>query len=112
MSSIFGIYRKDNIDISMDVANKMKDSLSYWNPDRSGLWVKHNIYLGCHSLFQTPESPEENLPYFTNEYCITSDSRIDYRKELMNNLEESWDTLGYLPDSQLILKAYIKWGVR
>ena len=63
-------------------------------------------------LRTTPESLHENLPFEDKEsrLVITADSRIDNRQALTKQLGIGSDLAVDLPDSQIILQAYLKWG--
>ena len=57
----------------------------------------------------TPESLREALPRCEGErYAITADARIDNRAELIASLR--LDRQEFYSDSDLILRAYEKWG--
>jgi asparagine synthase (glutamine-hydrolysing) len=85
---------------------RMNDSLSHRGPDGSAFWCKGSVGLAHQMLWTTPESLHENLPLEANGLIITSDSRIDNRDELLSVLGLSQE----VSDSEVILKAYGKWG--
>jgi asparagine synthase (glutamine-hydrolysing) len=63
-------------------------------------------------LRTTRESFGELQPaVFEDRYWITADARLDGRAELLAALDLSWRDIGHtVPDSELILRAYAKWG--
>ncbi|WP_078432600.1 asparagine synthase-related protein [Metabacillus halosaccharovorans] len=112
MSAIAGIFHLNKEPVSMEHANNMMGILRKFPANDVRTWIKDNIFLGCHAQWITPESINEQLPYFDQErqISITADAIIDNRKELINqlNIEKSLGLV--IPDSQLILLAYDKWG--
>ena len=90
----------------------MMNSFQQFPSDSIGTWQKSTIFLGCHAQWITPESIGEPLPYYDykRELVITSDAIIDNREELFNQLHIEHEDKKTIPDSQLILLAYSKWG--
>ena len=76
------------------------------------VWKNENVFFGCHAQWITPESIGEPLPFYDSErQCtITADAIIDNREELFESLQVDRDKRKTIPDSQLILLAYYKWG--
>ena len=72
----------------------------------------NNVFFGCHAQWITPESIGEPFPYYDYErqLTITADAIIDNREELFERLQIDSDKRKTMPDSQLILLAYYKWG--
>lgn len=109
MSAINGIFLRNSQELDSEIIKKMNDSLTHRGPNGSRTWHKGSVGLGHQMLFTTPESVNENLPFFDENsgLTITADARIDNRKELCEklNIEDSTD----ISDSYFILKAYEKW---
>ena len=63
-------------------------------------------------LVNTPQSLAESLPFYAPAWGLTisADARIDNREELFARLAIPADQQNAIPDSQLILQAYGKWG--
>src|SRR5699024_5934631 len=59
-----------------------------------------------------PESIGEQLPFYDydRQLAITADAIIDNREELFDRLGVDHGERKLMPDSQLILLAYSKWG--
>lgn len=110
MSAITGIYYRDGRLVNKRDIIEMNKSLSHRGPDDSGVLYNGKIAFGHQMLHTTPESINEKLPYDDeiSGLIITSDARIDNRKELSEilNLQDSRN----VADSIFILKAYQKWG--
>ncbi len=110
MSSIFGIFHRDNKAVDKEIIYKMSDSMSYWHPDDRGMWFHDQVALGHAMLWNTPESKFEKLPAKQDHIVITMDARLDNRSELALQLEVPNFSHSRITDSDLILRSYLKWG--
>ncbi|MEC5424046.1 lasso peptide isopeptide bond-forming cyclase [Virgibacillus sp. C22-A2] len=112
MSAIAGIYHLNKEPISREHNFGMMQALQKYPADDAQMWQKDNVFLGCHAQWITPESVGEQLPYYDydRQLAITVDAIIDNRDELFNNLQVDRPERKLMPDSQLILLAYCKWG--
>ncbi len=113
MSTIFGIFDKTGQGFDKSWIETMKMDLLHGNPDRSNVWQNQQTALGNLTIFNTPESIGEILPFRDDKsgLVITSDARIDNRNQLAGRLNIDAVTFKNLPDSQFILRAYQKWGI-
>jgi asparagine synthase (glutamine-hydrolysing) len=112
MSGIVGIYNLDGRPVQQDDIQRMLDSIAHRGPDGSDIWTSGSVGLGHRMLWTTPESLHEKLP-FTNksgDLTITADARIDNRDELIPTLNLNGRPRETIPDSEIILAAYEKWG--
>lgn len=110
MSGIFGIYHPDDRPINSAHLQKMAMSIAHRGPDGTKVVQQDHIGFG-HSMLQTTiESLNEQLPFTDTEsqLTITADARIDNREELAEKL--ALHNIADVPDSQLILLAFRKWG--
>lgn len=112
MSAIAGILHTNGEPVSPDNINTIMESLLKFPADDIKIWKKENIFLGCHAQWITPESINEPLPFYDNErkVAITADAIIDNRDELFQLLQVDRSKRTTVPDSQLILLSYYKWG--
>jgi asparagine synthase (glutamine-hydrolysing) len=112
MSAIVGIYHMNNEPVSSEQGLGMMKALAKFPADDIQVWKKENIFLGCHAQWITPESVGEQLPYYDDQrqLAITADAIIDNRDELFSMLGVDYADRKTMPDSQLILLAYSKWG--
>lgn len=112
MSAIAGMYNLNKEPMSLDHINSLMGALQKYPADDIQIWNKVNIFLGCHAQWITPESVREQLPYYDYErqVVITADAIIDNREELFDKLQVERSKRKEMPDSQLILLAYYKWG--
>lgn len=110
MSAILGYGRVDGGEVDGQYASKMLDKMNHWDADASKLWFDDSLALGHLLLHNSPQSAFEQQPYFDSEkeLCITADATLFNRKELMHELDITYNS--QLPDSELILKSYQRWG--
>jgi asparagine synthase (glutamine-hydrolysing) len=112
LSGIVGIFHRDGAPIERALLQLLVDFLAYRGPDAREIWIETSIGLGHTSLRTTKESFSDRQPAgFEDRYWITSDARLDGRAELLGDLGLSGSGIGSsVPDSDLILRAYAKWG--
>lgn len=108
MTAITGIYYREGSLVKYDQIRQMNDRLSHRGLDGSKVYCEDSLGLGHQMLYTTPESIHETLPFEEDGLTITSDARIDNRKELSEKLNIEDDE--EVSDSYFILKAYHKWG--
>lgn len=110
MSAIAGIYYAKE-SVPLNLGQRMMQALEKFPADDVMFWKKENVFFGCHAQWITPESIGEPLPFYDYErkMAITSDAMIDNREELFDRLGVHREDRR-MPDSQLILLAYSKWG--
>ncbi|MFT4412563.1 lasso peptide isopeptide bond-forming cyclase [Fredinandcohnia humi] len=111
MSAIVGIYNTNKVPV-IEHGNILMTSLEKYPADDIQIWNQSNIFLGCHAQWITPESIGEQLPYYDSKarIAITADAIIDNREELFEKLHVKKNQRKTMPDSQLILLSYLKWG--
>ncbi|UAL46927.1 asparagine synthetase B [Sutcliffiella horikoshii] len=112
MSAIAGIYDLNNGTIPIEHAQRMMGVLKKYYADDVGTIFEHNLFMGSHAQWITPESVGEKLPFYDQEkkLAITADAIIDNREELFEKLQIKNELRKKVPDSQIILTAYHKWG--
>ncbi|MGI6686529.1 MAG: asparagine synthase-related protein [Bacillota bacterium] len=112
MGSICGVYRCDGGRINPQLSSRMMDRLGIYPLDAQDTWQGEQVFLGNYLQYLTPQSLLEKLPYADKSFnlVITADAIIDNREELFSLLDIKDKKLKDLPDSDLILRAYEKWG--
>ncbi|WP_430791420.1 asparagine synthase-related protein [Virgibacillus flavescens] len=112
MSAIAGIFHSNKDPIPNDHSTGMMHKLQKFPADDVQIWQQDNIFLGCHAQWITSEQIGETLPYYDvdRKMTITADAIIDNREELFDSLQVNKNSREHMPDSQLILLAYQKWG--
>lgn len=112
MSAITGIIHFNDTPLNPELPKNLMMAFEQYPSDNVSTWTTNHIFLGCHAQWITPESIRETLPYYDYEkgLAITADAIIDNRNELINRLQMKSTEQENIPDSQLILLAYHKWG--
>jgi len=112
MSSICGFCYFDGRPVLSEAGRAMMHKLAIYQADYVGAWHKGPVFLGCRVQRITPQSLREALPYHdeASGLTITADAIIDNRAEIFGKLGIRHCDRDDLPDSQLILQAYRKWG--
>jgi asparagine synthase (glutamine-hydrolysing) len=112
VSGIVGIFHRDGAPIEAALLQSLVDFLVYRGPDAQDSWMETSIGLGHTLLRTTRESVAERQPAgLESRYWITADARLDGRSELLAELDRLESNIGQsVPDSELILRAYAKWG--
>lgn len=116
MSGIVGIVNLNGDLVDAKELECLTGSLSRTAPDAQSIWADGNVGLG-HSLLQTDLDEEfRNQPCSINKQIwLTSDARIDNRKELVRAIEAQLGSEGARyptprSDAELILTSYQAWG--
>ncbi|UOR13777.1 asparagine synthase-related protein [Halobacillus amylolyticus] len=112
MSAIAGIFHANGEPVSAEQSNGLIKAFQHYPADDIRTFHRQNVFFGCHAQWITPESIGEVLPYYDYErqLAITADAIIDNREELFDRLHVDRALRKIIPDSQLILLAYHKWG--
>lgn len=106
--AIFGKINLSHEVLDNKLADTMMEKLCVYRFDDKKTLTLKNVCMGCGIIHITKEDKNEILPYYdeVNKLFITADVILDNREELIKLLNiENRD----ITDSQLILKAYLKW---
>jgi asparagine synthase (glutamine-hydrolysing) len=108
MSGIFGCLNRN----PEPILAAMNRAIAHWGTDHHALWHDDHCGLGQRLLFNTPESLYERLPHAvdTPRLTLTAEARLDNRAELCTIFAIPQAEQATTPDSNLILRAYLKWG--
>lgn len=112
MSGIAGIIRLDGAPVLPGEIEATLEAMARRGPDRRGSWRRDNAALGHVLLATTPEAICEHQPWEhpASGVVVVSDSRLDNRPELLEELEFAGrhpDTIG---DGELLHAAFARWG--
>lgn len=112
MSGIFGIIRPEGAQALKQRLQRMSSAMRSRGPDGENFYITDTVGLGHRMLCTTPESYYEHLPFQHPESncIITSDARLDNREELIHGIGKHEFRTEMVPDSMVILQAYLKWG--
>ena len=112
MSGIVGLLYRDGRPAQRDHLATAMAAMGHRGPEGCGVWAGGPVVLGHQMLWTTPESRREMLPRSSDDgaLAITADVRIDNRDELLSLLRLDGRPPSTVPDSELILCAYRRWG--
>lgn len=88
-------------------------SLAHHGQDGASRWSAKAVTLGHQMRWISPESPTENLPDYQPQLglAINTDARLANRETLFAQLSIPPIEQPRCSDSELILRAYVKWGI-
>lgn len=109
MSGFVALFDRNQGGVQRENLYDMLGSIPHRGPDGSDSWCGSKAALGHQQLQTTPESRFDTQPYREGSLVIAGDVRIDNREEILEAVSatEPWNRI---PDSQLVLAAYRKWG--
>jgi asparagine synthase (glutamine-hydrolysing) len=112
MSGIAGVWMMNGDPAFRHRLAAMLEVMAHRGPDGSAIWAEDTVAMGHAMLRSTPKSVSEVLPLRDPDQCVvlTSDARIDNRRELIGRLGLGAGERPDLADSELILAAYRRWG--
>ncbi len=114
MCGICGIYSRDydSHKISYKI-KKMRDTLLHRGPDSSGIFIDNNIALGHTRLSILDLSKLGSQPMIDNEQenSLVFNGEIYNYKKLKNELTLKGTKFKTNSDTEVILKAYLQWGL-
>ncbi|MHA6480423.1 asparagine synthase-related protein [Paenibacillus sp. strain BS8-2] len=112
MSVMAGVIQFDRPLQPSDGTADFMEAVRHFPGNAFETWEEGTALLGCRSQWITPESVQERLPFRDGEsgLVITADAIIDNRGQLYEQLGIGGDRRNEIPDSELILHAYRKWG--
>ncbi|EPC03540.1 hypothetical protein L861_18565 [Litchfieldella anticariensis FP35 = DSM 16096] len=85
-------------------------ALSTYGREGSDVWIDGPVALGYQHLVISPESAHEAQPLALDGLAIVADAIIDNREQLLDQLLLNSNGRAAIPDSQIILHAYRRWG--
>ncbi len=111
MSAICGLWYKHGQVLEVPVLETMVHSLAHRGIDGMDWWQSNSIGFAIQKFTVTPEAVDEILPFYDPalQIAIVGDIRLDNRAELFNRLKIA-PSDSAMSDSQLVLKAYARWG--
>jgi asparagine synthase (glutamine-hydrolysing) len=111
MSAIAGLLRTDGDAVHRREVERMIAALTHRSPDGTGTWSGGSASLARGALWTTPESRCERQPLESDAgNVITADARLDNRRDLIAELGMTGRPASEISDSELILRAYERWG--
>ncbi|MFT3925902.1 MAG: asparagine synthase-related protein [Myxococcales bacterium] len=89
---------------------RMLRALEAKGPDGASRWQEGPASLGLTLFRSTPEQAHEHGPTQVEHVVVVADARLDERTELLDLLEVPAHAHDGIPDSELIARAYLRWG--
>lgn len=112
MSAIVGRIHFSGTSVPIEAFRHALENLKAYGRDGTQVWMDGPVALGHQQLDITPESQYERQPLAKNGLVIIADAIIDNRGELCDGLGLDIPGRDTLPDSELIIDAYHRWGVQ
>lgn len=109
MSAIYGFVLIDGGSPPPSLLASMEASLDHRGPDGRSLCLKGSLGMGLNFL-RTVVDTDPEVAFDDGSAIIVSDSRLDNREELIGLLGLPLTSARQMPDGQLILACYQKWG--
>jgi asparagine synthase (glutamine-hydrolysing) len=112
LSGFAGIFNLDGAPVSRSLLAHMTSCLEYRGPDASGIWSDAGVGMSHTMLRASWESRSERQPAtLDGRIWVVADARIDGRHALAAKLGgPDAASLAAAPDSELVLRAYARWG--
>ena len=94
----------------VEALNRMLLHMTHRGPDAEGVYNADNVLFGHRRLSIIDLSTNANQPFFdtNNRYVIVFNGEIYNYKEVKLEIDYPWQSLS---DTEVILAAYLKWGV-
>lgn len=111
MSIIFGLFFRDGKTVS-DELETMYSGMKHFPQERHSFVVQGNCGFGHLLTYNTPEAVNESMPKWLEaaRLLFVAEGRLDNRDELFGTLDIPEGERDEMPDGDLMLKAYLKWG--
>ncbi len=110
MAAIFARLHLDETPLPPHALTLGMAALSEYGQEGEGHWTAPHAGLGYCHLEVIPESCHEAQPVHHGPLVLVADAILDNRDELCDRLDISTGQRATLPDSQLLLQAYLRWG--
>nr|WP_319573276.1 asparagine synthase-related protein [uncultured Draconibacterium sp.] len=111
MSTLFGIFYRDGKPVSNEL-ELMYSEMQHFPHEKYQFNIQGNCGFGHMLTYNTPEAVNENMPQYLEaaHLLFIAEGRIDNRDELFTLLNIPANQQTTIPDGDLILQAYQKYG--
>lgn len=112
MCGLIGIFNLDGKPVSVPVLKKMTDVITHRGPDSEGYWSDSFIGFGHRRLSILDLSPAGHQPMMSDDgrFVIVYNGEVYNFSNLRVELEASGYTFRSRTDTEVVLKAFHKWG--
>jgi len=111
MCGIYGIFEPANLDISDQLAAKMRDAIRLRGPDHSGRHKEHGVLLGMNRL-SIIDQDGGNQPIYNEDesLLIVYNGEVYNHTELRSDLEKRGHVFRSRSDTETVLHAFEEYG--
>lgn len=111
MSNFFGIVKFNKEPVLKEELLQMQDAMKNSHTEVNQIYCDGSVGFGHMQINSSPEAKYEKLPAISpcGKYLFTAYARLDYRNELANKLGLALEEMCTVPDTTLVLMAYLKW---
>ena len=111
MCGICGIVRpSENADELRAIIKRMADSIAHRGPDGEGTWTTHGVALGHRRLSIIDIAGGAQPMVDKRGYVISYNGELYNFHQLRSELEIMGETFSTHSDTEVVLKAFIRWG--
>jgi len=110
MCRIVGYYDFKNKYSSKEILLEMRDTMIYGGPDAEGIYINNNVGLAHRRLSIIDLSSSGNQPMKIGEWVITFNGEIYNYQDIKNELILYGYVFVTKSDTEVIIRAYEKWG--
>lgn len=113
MCGIVGIWQKDKQPVSPQLLTRMRDTMHFRGPDDAGIWLDGAIGFGHRRLSVIDLSSLGHQPMIDDETgaIITYNGEAYNYQQIREELKKDGIRFKSQTDTEVVLKAYRKWGV-
>lgn len=111
MCGIAGIYHRDGKPVDAGRLDRMNRVLAHRGPDDLGVWTSEGVGLAHRRLSILDLSERGHQPMHAGPAVLVYNGEIYNYKELRPLLEAAGHRFESDTDSEVLLKAYLEWGV-
>ena len=114
MCGIAGLLHLDGQPVSPVTLKNMTGAIAHRGPDGEGQWIDGAIGLGHRRLAIIDLSPGAHQPMLSADgrYILTYNGEIYNYRELRTELESKGHRFHSASDTEVLLHAYMEWGLR
>jgi asparagine synthase (glutamine-hydrolysing) len=113
MCGITGYLNLNQAPASPVILQKMTDAIKHRGPDGEGHWIEENVAIGHRRLSIIDLSPAGHQPMISSDhrYILSYNGEIYNYRELRTELEAVGYWFRSKTDSEVLLHAYMEWGM-
>ena len=110
MSAIWGAIDLGKNEIPESYVEIFHDAYKECVIDKTEIYRKGNVLMGCEIQYFTPQSIGEKLPCENDKYCFVADVYLDNREELLEDSVFEGKDRKSIPDGEILFTWYTTYG--